>query len=114
MPLGAGLAGMLDPAGMAGDPALGPDAGSHWRYLSGLLFAIGLGFWSCLPAIERRGGRFRLLAGLVLLGGLARLYGLAVAPLPAWPMLFGLAMELLVTPALAAWQWRVARPFATP
>lgn len=109
VPLSAGLAGML-----AGSAFLGSglpvdiSADSHIRYLSGLLFGIGLGFASTLRSIERRGARFRLLTGIVVLGGFARLLGAVLHGAPAAPMLFGLAMELLVTPALCLWQWRIA------
>ncbi len=110
VPLGAGLWGALQGPAMLQD-ALEPaaDSTSHWRYLSGLLFAIGLGFCSCVPRIERRGRRFRLLAGLVVLGGLGRLYGVLQGDTLAWSMWLALAMELAVTPLLAVWQWRVAR-----
>jgi hypothetical protein len=95
---------------MTGMPAPVPASlDSHFRYLSGLLLAIGLGFWSSIPDIERQGGRFRLLAGLVFIGGLGRALSLAAAGQPGGPMLAGLVMELLVTPLLAFWQFHVAR-----
>jgi hypothetical protein len=110
VPVGAGLAGALFGIGVF-EPAalLGRDADSTGRYLSGLLLAIGLAFWSTVPRIERQGTRFRLLTVLVLTGGLARLCGLLLIGLPSVPMLFGLAMELVVTPALALWRERVER-----
>jgi hypothetical protein len=109
VPLAAGLAGMLAGAAFLGDgsPA-GISADSHIRYLSGLLFGIGIGFASTLWHIEAHGARFRLLTGIVVLGGLARLAGLVLRGAPDAPMLFGLAMELLVTPLLCLWQGRVA------
>lgn len=114
MPVGAGLAGVVDPAAMldAGSPP-GADGDSHWRYLSGLLLAIGLAFWSTIPRIERRGRRFRLLTAIVVLGGLARLFGMLAGPLPSLAMFGALAMELAVTPGLAFWQWRLERRGAT-
>ena len=84
-------------------------ADSHFRYLSGLLLAIGLGFLSAVPRIERRSGRFRLLAGIVFVGGLGRLLSLASGGTPDASTVFALVMELIVAPALALWQWRVAQ-----
>ena len=113
VPVGAGLAGVwLGPrfAGPVLDPSVSLD--SHFSYLSGLLLAIGLAFWSTLPAIEDRGGRFRLLTAIVFVGGLARATTLLRFGLPDAPMLFGLTMELIVTPALAFWQARLARASA--
>lgn len=110
VPLVGGGAGVLTGgASLELAPAAHVTADSHIRYLSGLLLAIGIGFLMTIPAIERQGPRIRLLTVLVVIGGLARLGGLALHGAPEWPMLFGLAMELLVTPALCAWQWRVAR-----
>jgi hypothetical protein len=106
VPVTAGMAGTFDPTLL--DLAGRPQALSHAAYLSGLLLGIGLGFWSTIPAIETKGGRFSLLAAIVVLGGLARLFTavrLGVwSPSVAWP----LAMELGVTPALWLWQRRLS------
>jgi hypothetical protein len=111
IPLSAGLAVMTaGPAALIPATAdLGPDVDSHMRYLSGLLFAIGLAFWSTIPRIDSRGARFRLLTGLVFIGGLGRLASLAVIGVPSAGMVAGLAMELLVTPLIALWRERVER-----
>jgi len=111
VPVGAGIVGVLLGPSMLQPPSLAPEAAldSHYRYLSGLLLGIGLGFWSTLRRIEAQGTRFRLLTGIVVAGGLARLLGLLVSGWPGEGMLFGLAMELVVTPLLCLWQWSVAR-----
>lgn len=108
VPVFAGLLGMIKGASMAPDGADGLSLDSHVRYLSGLLFAIGLAFWFSIPRIETHGRRFRLLTAIVFVGGLARLAGLAHG-VPSAPMVFGLGMELIVTPLLCLWQARVAR-----
>jgi Domain of unknown function (DUF4345) len=98
---------------MLGAQAFGPWVGaaedSHVRYLSGLLLAIGLAYWACVPTIERRGEVVRLLTLMVLLGGVARLAGTLVAGDPGPTMRWALVMELLVAPAIGLWQARVAR-----
>ncbi len=113
VPVSAGLDGVLRGAAMTSallpNDLAGVAIDSHVRYLSGLLLALGLVFWASIPTIERQGLRVRLLTFLVFVGGLARLYGIAVAGNPGAPMLFGLTMELVVTPALCLWQARVAR-----
>jgi hypothetical protein len=86
-------------------------ADSHFRYLSGLLLGLGLGFWSTIPRIEANGTRFRLLTFPVVIGGLGRLFSLAAIGLPSAGMLGALAMELGVTPLLCFWQWRISRKF---
>jgi hypothetical protein len=83
-------------------------ADAHFRYLSGLLLGIGLGFLSTVPQIETRSARFRLLAAIVVIGGLGRLLSVALDGAADASTLFALAMELVVTPTLALWQRRVA------
>ena len=110
VPIGAGLAGAVFGIGVFGPAAsLGHDADSTGRYLSGLLFAIGLAFWSTVPSIEAQGVRFRLLTLLVFTGGIARLTGVFLVGLASPVMLFGLAMELFITPGLAFWRERLDR-----
>jgi hypothetical protein len=109
VPISAGGAGVLLGPAMMGLRAGGSaDLESHFRYLSGLLLAIGIGYVSTIPRIEKRGGRFRLLTGIVVVGGIGRL----LSALMMWPptpvMLGALVMELVVTPGLALWQYRVA------
>jgi hypothetical protein len=109
VPIAAGGIGALTgPAMLGGGPA-SADLDSHYRYLSGLLLAIGLGFLSTLPRIETHESRFRLLTALVIIGGLTRLVALLTGGTPSPAMLGALVMELGVTPALALWQARLAR-----
>jgi hypothetical protein len=114
------LGGIIPVATGAAGIFLGPDfvgatvgmaADSHFRYLSGLLLGLGLGFWSTIPRIEANGTRFRLLTFPVVIGGLGRLFSLAAIGLPSAGMLGALAMELGVTPLLCFWQWRISRKF---
>jgi hypothetical protein len=111
-PVLAGAAGVAMGAGMVSHVAVEPSLTSHFRYLSGLLLAIGLGFWSAVPGIEHKGGRIRLLAVVVVVGGLARAYGLARGDAPDMAMRLALVMELGVTPLLCLWQARVASAHA--
>jgi len=107
IPVGAGLAGMLTGTTMLGVPTP-TEVDSHFRYLSGLLLAIGLAFWSTIPRITQSTTIFRLLTALVFVGGIGRLIGVFSVGVPTPPMLGGLAMELVITPLLCLWQARVA------
>jgi Domain of unknown function (DUF4345) len=111
VPVSAGLFGVVFGPALTGDQ-VSVSADSHFRYLSGLLLGIGLLFWSTMPAIEEKTGRFRLLTLLVVIGGLARLLGLLLTGIPSLYMLASLALELVVTPILALWQTRVANAYA--
>ena len=97
------------PAAVGGLAAVPADLDSQFRYLSGIFFALGLAFASCIPGIEARGPRFRLLGALVIAGGLARLVSLIAVGPPSTGHLAGLAVELGLVPLLLLWQASVAR-----
>jgi len=73
VPVSAGLWGVLFGPAMISGNRIDAAMDSHFRYLSGLLLATGLGFWSTVPDIETKTARFRVLTGLVVVGGLGRL-----------------------------------------
>jgi hypothetical protein len=84
------------------------DLDNHFRYLSGLLFGIGVGFAACVPTIERRSELFLMLSGAVIVGGLARLFAVLAHGPGGTGDYWALMMELIVVPLLLAWQRRVA------
>jgi hypothetical protein len=116
VPFLAGGTGILRSAAMAKGVALPlpVDLDSHFRYLSGLLFGLGLVFAYCVPSIEKRGTLFRALTAIAFVGGLSRLLSLAQHGPPSFGHRFGLVMELGVVPLLMLWQWRVERRYASP
>jgi hypothetical protein len=85
------------------------DLDSHFRYLSGILLGIGLAYATAVPGIHRQKKRFMLLCGIVVLGGLGRLFSLIATGTPSPVMIGALMMELLVTPLITLWQLRIAR-----
>jgi hypothetical protein len=111
IPIAFGLAGALMGGGMLEKGGVGISEDSQFRYLSGLLLAIGLCFLSLVPKIERATSAMRLLTFIVIIGGLARLAGVAVLGFPSRPLLGGLAMELAVTPLLCLWQTKLAERY---
>jgi hypothetical protein len=116
VPISAGLAGML-----RGAAAFEPDAiithaadaalDSHVRYLSGLLFGLGISFLAMIPRIEHRATPVRMLTFMVAIGGLARLAAALIIATPSLPMQLAIGMELLVTPLLCLWQARIAAAY---
>ncbi|RZM18916.1 MAG: DUF4345 domain-containing protein [Sphingomonas sp.] len=110
LPLVVGSMGIVHGAAPFGHLAEVPrDLDSHFRYISGIFFATGIGFASCVPHIERKGPRFRLLGGLIVVGGLARGVSLLAVGVPSFGHLLGLGMETIVVPLLMLWQWNLAR-----
>lgn len=111
VPLTFGTVGALRGAEWLARAPVTPDLDSHFRYLSGIFLMLGIGFASCIPRIETKLPRFRLLAAMVVMGGLARALSLALVGSPSTGHLFGLVMELGVVPLLVLWQARIARRF---
>jgi hypothetical protein len=110
IPVLVGTLGVVEgPAFLKTIPPWPPALDSHFRFLCGIFVAVGLVWWSTIPAIERNGERFRVLALLIVAGGLARLVSLFVAGWPPAGHVAGLAMELVVVPLLVWWQTVVAR-----
>ncbi|MBA17856.1 MAG: hypothetical protein CMN73_16140 [Sphingomonas sp.] len=109
VPLITGSIGVLRGAGWLAQEPVPTDLDSHFRYLSGIFLAAGIAFASCIPAIERKGARFRLLGCLVVAGGLARLVSALSVGMPSTGHAAGLVMELGVMPLLMLWQARIAR-----
>jgi hypothetical protein len=102
VPVVAGLWGVFDPfAGSVGSQL------NHGRYLSGLLLAIGIAFWTAIPDIERQTVRIRLLTAIVVTGGCCRLLGVMLGDTLSPSVAGALAMELAVTPLLCFWQSRL-------
>ena len=110
LPLIVGGQGVLHGPAPLGHLAEVPrDLDSHFRYISGIFFATGLGFVSCIPDIERKGARFRLLGGLIFVGGVSRGISLLAVGVPSQGHVLGLGMETVVVPLLMLWQWNFAK-----
>ena len=71
IPFVSGLAGMIaGPATLPGDNSrFESSADSEYRFASTFWFATAPILWSAVPNIEKRGGRFRTVCGVVFLGG---------------------------------------------
>ena len=110
VPLITGGWSILRGPGFLGHPPVIPvDLDSHFRYISGIFFAVGIGFASCVPRIEIKRARFRLLGTLVIMGGLSRMVSLLAVGTPSKGHLFAFAMELGVVPLLLLWQAAFAK-----
>ena len=112
VPLITGGVSIVDgPGWLKGVETPSADLDSHFRYISGIFFALGLGFASCIPRLEEMGPRFRLLGLMVMAGGLARLWSLFDVGWPSQGHLLGLGMELVVTPLIVLWREGMERRF---
>lgn len=109
VPVSAGLWGIFKGASLFEPVILPLSTNNHMVYLSGVLLGIGLAFQASIPSIEQHTKRIRLLTFLVFTGGLARLWDCIAHGTFTPGTQFALAMELLITPGICAWQSKVAR-----
>ncbi|MBC9033996.1 DUF4345 domain-containing protein [Sphingomonas sp. JC676] len=113
LPLTAAVLGVTrGPDWLGHVPVVPTDLDSHFRYISGLFLMMLLLFASCIPGVERKTQRIRLLGAMVVTGGLARLASLILVGTPSAGHLIGLGIELVETPLILLWQARVARRYA--
>ena len=81
---------------------------SYVRFLKGMLLAIGLIYWSCVPQVERRGDRIALLTLILVVGSLSRLFSVAGHGVPTLGIVLNLTAGLILVPLLWLWQRHVA------
>jgi hypothetical protein len=81
---------------------------SYVRFGKGVLLAIGLIYWSCVPRIEQRGDRISLITFILLCGTLSRLFSAVGHGVPTLGIVLNLVAGLLLVPLLWLWQRRVA------
>jgi hypothetical protein len=81
---------------------------SYVRFGKGVLLAIGLVYWSSIPAIERRGDRISLVTFILVLGTLSRLFSAIGHGVPTLGIIANLIAGLILVPLLWLWQRRVA------
>jgi hypothetical protein len=106
--VGLGLTGVLFGtmyADLSGDVVLD----SYVRFLKGVLLAIGLIYWSCIPQIERRGDRIALVTFILVFGTLSRLLTVIGHGVPTLGIIGNLVAGLILVPLLWLWQRHVAR-----
>jgi hypothetical protein len=78
------------------------------RFGKGVLLAIGLVYWSCVPRIERQGERISLVTFILVLGTLSRLFSVAGHGVATLGIVANLIAGLILVPLLWLWQRRVA------
>ncbi|MGZ9224272.1 MAG: DUF4345 domain-containing protein [Anaerolineales bacterium] len=76
---------------------------SNLRYFSGLWLGLGLILFWIIPSIERQKTVFRLLSGMIFIGGLGRLISMAVFGMRSPVFAMFVVLEVLF-PLLILWQ----------
>ena len=85
-----------------------PVLDSNYRFFAGVWLAVGLAAFWLIPNVERHTTLFRVIWGVVFVGGLGRVTSLvAVGPPPPIFAAF-ILVELLGAPVFIYWQHQVA------
>jgi hypothetical protein len=82
---------------------------SSVRFYKGMLLAIGLVYWSCIPEIERRGERISLVSFILVCGAASRLMAVIGHGVANVGILLSLMTGLILVPLLWLWQRHIAQ-----
>src|SRR3954469_5706003 len=81
---------------------------SSVRFYKGMLLAVGLIYWSCIPDIERRGERMSLVTLILVCGAASRLMAVIGHGVANIGVLLSLIAGLILVPLLWWWQRHLA------
>jgi Domain of unknown function (DUF4345) len=77
---------------------------SQIRFLGSIWLGIGIVLYWILPAIEKQTILFRLLLGIIFLGGIGRLTSVFLVGVPPIELIAATGLELIGMPLLIVWQ----------
>ena len=112
IPVATGLLGMMgvqDPVYVAAGVPLIVLLDTNLRFFSGVWVGVGLALWWLIPTIERQTVLFRVLWGMIFIGGIGRLLSMIMLAWPPIPFVAFTAIEIVGAPFFIWWQLRVAR-----
>jgi Domain of unknown function (DUF4345) len=82
---------------------------SNLRFFGGVWLGLGVGVYWLLPNIEKHTLLFRILWGMIFLGGVGRLLSMVFLAPPPLPFIGFTVLEILGAPLFVLWQARLAR-----
>ena len=104
-----GMFGLSDPiyasAGLPANTLLD----SNLRFFSGVWLGLGLALYWLIPKIEKQTVLFRVIWGMIFLGGVGRLLSMLFQGLPAIPFIGFTILEIVGAPIFVLWQARLAK-----
>lgn len=104
-----GMFGLSDPiyasAGLPANALLD----SNLRFFSGVWLGLGLALYWLIPNIEKQAVPFRVLWGMVFLGGVGRLMSMLFLTWPPVQFVAFTGLEIVGAPFFIAWQARLVK-----
>jgi predicted membrane channel-forming protein YqfA (hemolysin III family) len=81
---------------------------SNLRFFGGIWFVLGLALYYVIPRIEHETLVFRIIWGMIFVGGIGRLLSIVLVGLPPVPFIGFTVLEIVGAPLFIAWQSRVS------
>lgn len=82
---------------------------SNLRFFGGIWLGLGLAIYWLIPDIEKQTALFRILWGMIFLGGVGRLLSMVFLGLPPVPFIAFTVLEIVGAPLFIAWQAKLAK-----
>ena len=82
---------------------------SNLRFFGGIWLGLGLSLYLLIPNIEKQTLLFRVLWGMIFLGGIGRLASMLFLALPPLPFIGFTVLEIVGAPFFIWWQARLAK-----
>ena len=82
---------------------------SNLRFFGGVWLGLGLALYWLIPSIERQTVLFRVVWGMIFLGGIGRLLSMIFLGAPPLPFVGFTALEIIGPPFFIWWQARLER-----
>lgn len=106
------MAGLSDPiyadAGLPAHALLD----SNLRFFGGIWLGLGLAVFWLIPRIDTETILFRVIWGMIFLGGVGRLLSILLIGMPPIPFVAFTVLELVGAPLFVIWQARLAKQAA--
>ena len=112
IPVATGLLGMMgvhDPVYVAAGVPPIVLLDTNLRFYSGVWIGLGLALWWLIPRIEKQTVLFRVLWGMIFIGGIGRLLSMIMLGWPPVAFVAFTAIEIAGAPLFIWWQSRMAR-----
>jgi hypothetical protein len=104
-----GLFGLSDPIYAGANLPANALLDSNLRFLSGVWLGLGLTVMWIVPRIETQTVLFRVLWGMIFLGGVGRLLSMLFVGWPPIPFIAFTVLEIVGAPIFVVWQARLGK-----
>ena len=102
-----GMFGLSDPIYASANLPANTLLDSNLRFFSGVWLGLGLAVYWLIPDIEKQTLLFRVVWGMIFLGGVGRLLSMMFSGMPPAPFIAFIVLEIVGAPFFMVWQSRL-------